>query len=83
MRVEAVVAVKHEEYGVIRNGESLPRQREKTSQRRMGEVVGEPVGRVGVDQVFRTDRGRSNAVARTRQNGHPIVTPTKFEMSVL
>jgi len=83
MRVGAVVAVKHEGYGVIHNGESLPRQREKTSRRRMREVVAEPAGLVGVDQAFQTERGRSNAVAQRIQSGHPIVTPARFEMSAL
>jgi len=83
MRVGAVVAVKHGGYGVIRNGESLPCQREKTSRRRMGEAAGEPVGLVGVGQAFQTDRGRSNAVAQRKGSGHPIVTPTRFEMPAL
>ena len=83
MRVGVVVVVKHEGYGVIRNGESLPCQREKTSRRRMGEVVAEPVGVVGVGRAFQTDRARSNAVTQRKRSGHPIVTPARFEKSAL
>lgn len=78
-----MVAVKHEIYVVIRNGESPSPQRERTWQMMTGGAVAGFAGLVGVDRAFQTDHCRSHAVTSRRQSGHPIVTPMMLVIAAL